>query len=68
MKEKGNNISSQSGCVGIIKNENTIQNKVVVRKDDDLSNNHANNHKWPSSVNQLGMGLKMEKEIIVLFG
>ena len=48
-------------ALAFIKNENTIQNKVVVHKDDDLSNNHANNLKWSSYSESIRNGFKNGK-------
>lgn len=48
-------------ALAFIKNENTIQNKVVVHKDDDLSNNQANNLKWSSYSESIRNGFKNGK-------
>ena len=48
-------------ALAFIKNENTIQNKVVIHKDDDLSNNNANNLKWSSYSESIRNGFKNGK-------
>ena len=44
-----------------IENEDPVQNKVVVHKDDDLSNNHAENLKWSSYSQSIRNGFKTGK-------
>ncbi len=48
-------------ALAFIENENITQNKVVIHKDDDLSNNHANNLKWSSYSESIRNGFKNGK-------
>ena len=48
-------------ALAFIKNEDPTQNKVVIHKDDDLSNNHAENLKWSSYSQSIRNGFKTGK-------